>query len=199
MALLEELHGEDRGETAEDVEVIPLDDVADCGGDDHASQFSGCNLRWRHGPPFVSSAPGSPSWVFVLSLVFGAPLRRVAAQHTGFPSYKEVSAARGRGRSGRRRVRRSSARSRPVRRRRHRRCLRATPDLTAASATAAATVGTTRASNIDGVMYSSLSSLFATIDASACAAASFIWSFTRLARTSSMPRKKPGKQHELLI
>src|SRR5262249_46332756 len=178
------------------VEVIPLDDVADCGGDDHTSQFSGCNLRWRHGPPFVSSAPGSPSWVFELSLVFGAPLRRVAAQHTGFPSYTEVSAARGRAGRG---VARSSAGSRPVRRRRHRRCLRATPDLTAASATAAATVGTTRASNIDGVMYSSLSSLFATIDASACAAASFIWSFTRLARTSSMPRKNPGKQHELLI
>src|SRR2546427_391140 len=80
-----------------------------------------------------------------------------------------------------------------------RRCLRAPPVLTAASATAAATAGTTRASNIDGVMYSSLSSLLATIEASAWAAASFIWSFTRLARTSSMPRKKPGKQQELLI
>src|SRR5437016_8842964 len=80
-----------------------------------------------------------------------------------------------------------------------RRCLRATPVLTAASATAAATAGTTPASNIDGVMYSSLSSLLATMAASAWAAASFIWSFTRLARTSSMPRKKPGKQQELLI
>ena len=76
---------------------------------------------------------------------------------------------------------------------------RATPVLMAASATAVDTAGTTRGSNIDGVMYSSLSSLFATMPASACAAASFISSFTRRARTSSMPRKKPGKQHELLI
>src|SRR5439155_7720877 len=123
---------------------------------------------------------------------------RVAAEHTGFPSLKEVF------RHGRRReglpagtvTRRAAVPPSPSR---QRCCLRATPDFTAASATAAATVGTTRASNIDGVMYSSLSSPLATIDASAWAAASFISSFTRLARTSSIPRKKPGKQHELLI
>src|SRR5919201_2694370 len=109
----------------------------------------------------------------------GAPLRRVAAQHTGFSVKTKESPRASRGGQCR--------------------CLRAPPDLTAASATAAATVGTTRASNIDGVMYSSLSSPLATIDASAWAAASFIWSLTRLARTSSMPRKNPGKQHELLI
>ena len=76
---------------------------------------------------------------------------------------------------------------------------RATPVRLAASATAAATAGTTRPSNIEGVMYSSESSPLDTMAASACAAASFISSFTRRARTSSIPRKKPGKQHELLI
>src|SRR5881409_69479 len=72
---------------------------------------------------------------------------------------------------------------------------RATPVLMAAAATA----GTTRLSNIDGVMYSSPSSSLVTIAARACAAASFISSLTRWARTSSMPRKNPGKQQELLI
>src|SRR5262249_58847457 len=75
----------------------------------------------------------------------------------------------------------------------------ATPVLIAASETAAATAGTTRLSNIDGVMYSSPSSSLLTISASAWAAASFISSLTRRARTSSMPRKNPGKQQELLI
>src|SRR5881397_1992682 len=69
---------------------------------------------------------------------------------------------------------------------------RATPVRMAASETA----GTTRLSNIEGVMYSSPSSSRVTIAASACAAASFISSFTRRARTSSIPRKNPGKQHE---
>ncbi len=76
---------------------------------------------------------------------------------------------------------------------------RATPVRAAASATAAATVGTTRGSNMDGVMYSSLTSLSPTMPASACAAARFSWSLTLRARTSSIPRKKPGKQQELLI
>src|SRR5205809_823014 len=80
-----------------------------------------------------------------------------------------------------------------------RRRRRATPVRLAASATAAATAGTTRPSNIEGVLYSSESSPLDTMAASACAAASFISSFTRRARTSSIPRKKPGKQHELLI
>src|SRR5439155_26159790 len=75
----------------------------------------------------------------------------------------------------------------------------ATPLRMAASPTAAAEAGTARPSNIDGVMYSSLSSAFETIAASASAAASFISSLTRRARTSSIPRKKPGKQQELLI
>src|SRR4029453_7551386 len=76
---------------------------------------------------------------------------------------------------------------------------RATPVLMAPSETAAATAGTPRLSNIDGVMYSSPSSSFVTISASACAAARFLASFPRRARPSSMPRKNPGKQHELLI
>src|SRR5258705_11683306 len=76
---------------------------------------------------------------------------------------------------------------------------RPTPERMAASEAAAATAGTTRLSNIEGVMYSSPSSSDVTIDARACAAASFISSFTRRARTSSIPRKNPGKQHELLI
>ena len=52
---------------------------------------------------------------------------------------------------------------------------------------------------MDGVMYSSLSSASPTMPARAWAAASFISSLTLRARTSSMPRKKPGKQQELLI
>jgi hypothetical protein len=48
-------------------------------------------------------------------------------------------------------------------------------------------------------MYSGPSSDFPTQDAMACAAASFISSFTVRARESSRPRKKPGKQSTLLI
>src|SRR5438132_8000333 len=76
-----------------------------------------------------------------------------------------------------------------------RRRRRATPVRLAASATAAATAGTTRPSNIEGVMYSSESSPLDTMAASACAAASFISSFTRRARTSSIPRKKRSEEH----
>src|SRR4029453_5713678 len=79
------------------------------------------------------------------------------------------------------------------------RFLRATPVRMAASATAWDTAGTSRGSNMDGVMYSSLSSFLPTIPAIALAAASFISSFTCLARTSSRPRKMPGKPQELLI
>src|SRR5262245_3768677 len=56
----------------------------------------------------------------------------------------------------------------------------------AASETAAATAGTTRLSNIEGVMYSSPSSSLVTISASACAAASFI---------SSLPRRGAHVEH----
>src|SRR5215510_15504835 len=67
----------------------------------------------------------------------------------------------------------------------------------AASETAAATAGTTRLSNIEGVMYSSPSSSAVTIAARAWAAASFISSFTRRARTSSMPRRSEEHTSEL--
>src|SRR5438067_997088 len=40
--------GEDRGEAAEDVEVVPLDDVADGCGDDDAAQFLERDLRSSH-------------------------------------------------------------------------------------------------------------------------------------------------------
>src|SRR2546425_7532238 len=41
VALLEELGREDRGQAAEDVEIVPLDDVADgCGNDDAAKFFA---------------------------------------------------------------------------------------------------------------------------------------------------------------
>src|SRR5689334_24055517 len=69
---------------------------------------------------------------------------------------------------------------------------RATPVLMAASETAAATAGTTRLSNIDGVMYSSPSSSLVTIFASACAAASFTSAFTRGAGTAVMQQKDIG-------
>src|SRR5262249_34307966 len=83
MAFLEELDGEDRSQAAEDVEVVPLDDVTHCGRDDDAAQLSGWNLRWRHGPPFVSNAPGSPSWMFALSCHF----RRTTGPSCG-PTYR---------------------------------------------------------------------------------------------------------------
>jgi hypothetical protein len=38
MGFLKELHRQHRGQAAEDVEVIPLDDVADRCGDDHLSK-----------------------------------------------------------------------------------------------------------------------------------------------------------------
>jgi hypothetical protein len=39
MGFLKELHRQHRGQAAEDVEVIPLDDVADRCGDDHLSKI----------------------------------------------------------------------------------------------------------------------------------------------------------------
>src|SRR2546425_255446 len=47
VALLEKLDREDRGQAAEDVEVVPLDDVADGCGDDDSAEFFGRNLS-RH-------------------------------------------------------------------------------------------------------------------------------------------------------
>jgi hypothetical protein len=52
VAFLEELDGQDRGQAAEDVEVVPLDDVADGCGDDDATKLFGLDtLCSRHGPP----------------------------------------------------------------------------------------------------------------------------------------------------
>ena len=54
MTFLEELDGEDRGEAAEDVEVVPLDDVTDGCGDDDTAELFERNLRSSsHGPPLV--------------------------------------------------------------------------------------------------------------------------------------------------
>src|SRR5207244_12299028 len=47
VALLEKLDREDRGEAAEDVKVVPLDDVADGCGDDDSAEFFGRKLS-RH-------------------------------------------------------------------------------------------------------------------------------------------------------
>src|SRR5262249_58076585 len=76
---------------------------------------------------------------------------------------------------------------------------RATPVWAAARATPSATASTTRLSKTDGMMYSSDSSLPLTIDAMPRAASIFIASLTSRARTSSRPRKKPGKHSTWLI
>src|SRR5712691_9915466 len=76
---------------------------------------------------------------------------------------------------------------------------RATPVLWAARATSLATAGATFLLKTLGMMYSGPSSCFATQEAMACAAASFISSLTSRARMSRSPRKKPGKQSTLLI
>src|SRR5439155_23018889 len=49
VALLEELHGEDRGQAPEDVKVVPLDDVADGCRNDDATELLGRNLSCPHG------------------------------------------------------------------------------------------------------------------------------------------------------
>src|SRR5438477_1219564 len=54
MPLLEELDREDRGEAAEDVEVVPLDDVADGCGDDDAAQFAERDFGSPHWLPLQS-------------------------------------------------------------------------------------------------------------------------------------------------
>ena len=68
----------------------------------------------------------------------------------------------------------------------------------AAFATAAATVGATRGSRGLAMMLVSLSSKSGMRDAMAPAAAIFISSLISLARTSSAPRKMPGKARRLL-
>ena len=81
------------------------------------------------------------------------------------------------------------------------RCLErcATPVRWAALATALATFLATIRLNMLGMMYSASRSSGETVSAMAFAADNFISSFTELARTSNMPRKKPGKQSELFI
>src|SRR5262249_44541572 len=58
VALLEEFDSEDRGQAAEDIEVIPFDDIANGGGNDHASKvprnFTG------HSALLAAASPGSP-------------------------------------------------------------------------------------------------------------------------------------------
>src|SRR2546427_570770 len=51
VTLLEELHRQDRGQAPEDVEVVPLDDIADGCGDDDAAEFFEWNFRRPHRPP----------------------------------------------------------------------------------------------------------------------------------------------------
>src|SRR6187401_2110843 len=75
----------------------------------------------------------------------------------------------------------------------------ATPVLWAARATSRATAGATVLLNTLGMMYSGPSSPFATQDAMAWAAATFISSLTVRAREARIPLKKPGKQRTLLI
>jgi hypothetical protein len=89
--------------------------------------------------------------------------------------------------------------------------MRATPESTAALATAGATVVSTRGSNGLGMMYSrpkwnscppyaalTLSGTSCRASAaSACEAASFISSLIDFARTSSAPRKMPGNPRRL--
>src|SRR2546425_187086 len=60
VALLEELDREDRGQAPEDVEVVPLDDIADGGGDDDATELLERNLGCPHWPPLVCPRLTSP-------------------------------------------------------------------------------------------------------------------------------------------
>src|SRR5213592_285936 len=46
----EELHRQERGQAAEDVEVVPLDDVPDCCGDHDAPQILRGERRSGHNP-----------------------------------------------------------------------------------------------------------------------------------------------------
>src|SRR3989449_886084 len=55
VALLEELDGEDRGQAPEDVEVVPLDDVAHRRGDDDATELLEWNFRRPHRSPLCST------------------------------------------------------------------------------------------------------------------------------------------------
>src|SRR5262249_26462909 len=153
VALLEELHREDRGQAAEDIKVVPLDDVADRCCDDDAAELFGLYVRCRHGPPLFVGLSGrdwspQPPWLedpncsAVRHGVIQDGRRRIyliALRAAQPPAVRATPAPRGR--------------------------RRATPVLMAASATAVATAGTSRASNIDGVMYSSDNSLLATIPA----------------------------------
>jgi len=56
---------QDRGQTSEDVEVVPLNDVPHPGGDDHAAKFLERQFRCRHRIPLdgldeVNSDPDPP-------------------------------------------------------------------------------------------------------------------------------------------
>jgi len=75
----------------------------------------------------------------------------------------------------------------------------ASPAAAAAFMTSLATLGTTRASKIEGTMYSAVTPSSATMSAIARAAATFIDMVTERARLSSRPRNMPGKTRTLLI
>src|SRR5262249_38994762 len=85
VAFLEELDGEDRGQAAEDVEVVPLDDVADGCRNDDAAELVEWNLGCPHWPPLFSSVAG-----------ITAPRRCSRRRNGAFPT---TAAATHRGRS----------------------------------------------------------------------------------------------------
>src|SRR5262249_32789765 len=59
VARVEELDGQDRGQTPEDVKVVPLDDIADGRRDDDATEILERNPGWRHGFLTLLLANGS--------------------------------------------------------------------------------------------------------------------------------------------
>src|ERR1700754_747590 len=74
MGLFEELDREHRGQTPEDIEVIPLDDVSHRRGDDHAAEIPG-DFNSHVGLLFTSRSAS-------LFLVLGVSRRRLSRGET---------------------------------------------------------------------------------------------------------------------
>src|SRR4030095_14003633 len=89
VALLEELDREDRGQAAEDVEIVPLDDVADGCGNDDAAKFFARNISCCHKFPSLfggfASVSRGPNRYPPVSGLRPAKLRQRRRQLHAFP------------------------------------------------------------------------------------------------------------------
>src|SRR5262249_17833906 len=91
MALLEELHRKDGGQTAEDVEVVPFNDIPHRGRDDHTAKFLRRQMGCRHSTRPVTVCSVS----FALLVLHGRSMRLSRPLHNKLLAWQRRRQGRG--------------------------------------------------------------------------------------------------------